>query len=127
MHRYIIHFPIALAVFALVYDAWAVSTRRSQLHQAGYGLSLWAALSAMLAVVTGLQIAGLGEISKGAITGHALFGISASITLAGFGLWRYSAKARQEGEEESYTTVWLIVQGLAALLVLGAAYTGQNL
>ncbi len=97
------------------------------LHDVGYGLSLWAGVSALAAVATGLQIAGLGQIGKGAITGHALFGLSGTIVLAAFALWRYSARARQEGPDESYSPWWLVLQGLAVLLIVATAVTGHRL
>ena len=128
LHSLINHFPIALAVFALLYDGWAVYSRRPEMHDTGYGLSLWAGVLALVSVVTGLQIAGLGGISKGAITGHALYGIATSIVLAAFGLWRYSVRAVQTTvKEEEYSMLWLAVQALAALLVLAAAMTGHGL
>ena len=103
VHVLIVHFPIALAIFAFTYDGWAVYSNRPEMHDAGYGLSLWSALTALIAVVTGFQIAGLGGISKGAITGHALYGISTAILLVAFGLWRYSARARRPGADENYS------------------------
>jgi len=127
LHRFIVHFPIALTVFAFAYDCWAISSKRPDLHDTGYSISLWATVSALVAVVTGLQIASLGEIGKDAITGHALYGISAAIVMAAFGLWRYSAHARQEGPAEKYPTLWVFIQGLAALLVIAAAVTGHRL
>jgi uncharacterized membrane protein len=127
LHRFIVHFPIALAVFAFVYDGWAVYSKRGEMHNTGYGLSLWAAVFALIAVVSGLQIASLSQIGKGAITGHALFGITAAIVLAAFGVLRYSARARLAGGPESYSTVWLLVQALSALLVLVTAITGHQL
>ena len=127
LHKLVIHFPIALTILAFAYDCWAVSSKRAELHDTGYSISMWATVSAIVAVVTGLQIASLGEIGKDAITGHALYGISAAIVMAAFGLWRYSARARQEGPSEKYPTLWLFVQGLAVLLVMAAAITGHRL
>lgn len=126
-HTLINHFPIALAVFAVVFDGWAVYSKRPASHDAGYALSLWAGLLSMVSMVSGLQIAGLGGLSKGAITGHALYGMSTAIVLAAFGLWRYSIRARQPGPEENYSPLWLAIQGLAAVLVLAAAVTGHKL
>jgi uncharacterized membrane protein len=127
LHRLITHFPIALGIFALVYDSWGVYARRPALHETGYGMSLWAALSGLISVVTGLQIAGLGQIGQGAVTGHALFGILTSVVLAAFGIWRYSARARQETTVENFPPIWLVIQALAALLVIAAAITGHRL
>ena len=127
IHRFIVHFPIALAMFALVYDGWAVYSDRRELHNAAFGLSLWAAVFALIAVVTGLQIASLSQIGKGAITGHALFGITAAIVLTAFAVLRYSARARQHGENEKLSGIWLLAEGLAVLLVLSTAILGHQL
>src|SRR5437016_6253003 len=94
-HPFLVHFPIVLGLFAFLYDLWAVYAKRNMLHETGYSLSLWAALFAFAAAATGLQLSRLSDIGRGAITGHALFGISATVILAAVALIRYSAKARQ--------------------------------
>jgi uncharacterized membrane protein len=127
LHPFLVHFPIALGVFAFFYDLWAMYSKRRQLHQTGYSLSLWAAGFAFAAAVTGLQLARLSDIGKGAITGHALFGISSAIVLAAIALIRYSAKARQTESDVRYSIVWLVVQGVGALLVVFAALTGPRI
>jgi uncharacterized membrane protein len=127
LHSLINHFPIALGIFAFVYDALAFYGKRPERHDIGYELSFWAGIFAIAAVVTGLQIASLGQIGKSAITGHALFGITTGIVLAAFALLRYSARARQEGEFENYSVVWLVIQALAAALLMAAAVTGHQL
>jgi len=127
LHPFLVHFPITLGIFAFLYDAWAVYAKRPQLHNTGYTLCLWAALCAVAAAGTGLQLARLSDIGKGAITGHALFGISAAILFAAIALLRYSSRARQLDGEASYSAVWLIAQAAAALLVIVTALTGHRL
>jgi uncharacterized membrane protein len=127
LHSFVNHFPIALAIFAFIYDARALYGKRPERHDIGYELSFWAGIFAIAAVVTGLQIASLGQIGKSAITGHALFGITTAIVLAAFSLLRYSSRARQETENENYSVVWLVVQALAAALVMATAITGHRL
>jgi uncharacterized membrane protein len=127
LHKLIIHFPIALAIVAFAYDGWAVYSKRPEMHDTGYGLTLWAAVTALFAIVTGLQIAGLGGISKGAITGHALLGMFTTAVLVALGMWRYSSRSRQEGPDEDYMIVWLIMGGLAAVLVVATAIAGHRL
>src|SRR5438128_11424859 len=78
IHKLIIHFPIALTIVALIYDAWAIYTRKPELHRAGYGLTWWAAVGALAAAGTGLQLAEMVHIDKAAVTGHAGFGITAT-------------------------------------------------
>ena len=127
LHPFLVHFPIALAAFAFLYDFWATYSKRPELHRTGYSLSLWAAAFAFLAAGTGLQLARLSDIGKGAITGHALFGLASTIVLATISLIRYSANAKQADSGATYSVIWLVVQGIAALLVLMTAVTGQRL
>src|SRR6266852_2687270 len=106
IHKFIIHFPIALTIIAVIYDSWAVYARRPELHRTGYGLTLWAAVGALAAAGTGLQLAEMVRLDKAAVTGHAGFGIAATIVLTALGGARYSAHAR---EQKGYRIWWLIL------------------
>ena len=33
IHKFLIHFPIALTIIALIYDSWAVYSRKPELHR----------------------------------------------------------------------------------------------
>jgi len=94
IHKLIIHFPIALAIIAVIYDAWALYARKPELHRTGYGLTLWAAVGALAAAGTGLQLAEMVRLDKAAVTGHAGFAITATIVLTGLAGVRYSAQAQ---------------------------------
>jgi uncharacterized membrane protein len=124
LHRLIIHFPIALMIVAAIYDSWAVYSKRPQLHEVGYGLTLWAAVSALAAVVTGLQLAGVTRIDQGVVTGHAGYGIASGIAITALGVARYSARARQRS---GYRMPWLVLGLAGAVLVVVAAITGHRL
>lgn len=123
-HKLIIHFPIALTIIAAIYDSWALYSKKPELHTVGYGLNLWAAVAALAAAVTGLQLAGVTRVSAGVVTGHAGFGIASAIVITTLGMFRYSAHAR---EQEGYRTVWLVLEIAAAALVTAAAITGHQL
>lgn len=127
LHKLMVHFPIALAVVALAYDFWASYARNPKLHSTGFSLSLLAAVTAAGATVTGLQASGVTRLDGGLLTGHAGFGITATIVAVGFALWRYSAMARREKPDERYSGVWLFIQLLAVILILLAAITGHRL
>lgn len=64
IHKLIVHFPIVLTEFALLYDCWALYTKKPELHRAAYGLTLWAAVGALAAVGTGLQLAEMLRITR---------------------------------------------------------------
>jgi uncharacterized membrane protein len=124
IHKLIIHFPIALTIMALVYDAWALYAKKPALHRTAYGLTLWAAVGALAAAGTGLQLAEMIRIDKGAVTGHAGFALGATIVLAALAGLRYSAQAQ---EKKEYQIWWLVLQIAAAALVGAAAVTGHQL
>jgi uncharacterized membrane protein len=124
IHKLIIHFPIALTIMALVYDAWALYAKKPALHRTAYGLTLWAAVGALAAAGTGLQLAEMIRLDKGAVTGHAGFALGATIVLAALAGLRYSAQAQ---EKKEYQIWWLVLQIAAAALVGAAAVTGHQL
>ena len=124
IHKLIVHFPIALMIVAVIYDAWAVYTRRPELHRTGYGLTLWAAVGALAAVGTGLQLAEMIHVDKGAVTGHAGFGITSAIVIAALAGLRYSAQAQ---EQKDYRVGWLVLEVVAAVLICATALTGHRL
>jgi uncharacterized membrane protein len=124
IHKLIVHFPIALMIIATIYDAWGVYTRRPELHRLAYGLILWAAVGALAAVGTGLQLAELLNVNKGAVTGHAGFGITSAIVIAALAGLRYSAQAQ---EQKDYRIGWLVLEVAAAALIAATAVTGHRL
>jgi uncharacterized membrane protein len=124
IHKLIIHFPIALTVIALIYDSWALYAKKPELHRTAYGLTLWAAVGALAAAGTGLQLAEMVRLDKGAVTGHAGFAISSTIVLAGVAGLRYSAQAQ---ERKQYQIWWLILEIVAVVLIAATAVTGHRL
>jgi len=124
IHRLVVHFPIALAVIAVLYDSWGLYAKKPELHRVGYGLTLWAAVAALAAIVTGLQLAQMIRIDKGAVTGHAGYAIISAILLVGLGGVRYSAQAREHYE---YAPWWLALGAVAAGFIVATAVTGHRL
>ena len=124
VHKLIIHFPIALTLMALLYDGWALYARKPELHRTAYGLTLWAAIGALAAAGTGLQLAEMIRIDKAAVTGHAGFGIGTTIVLAALAGIRYSAYAQ---ERKGYRIWWLALEAAAAVLVAATAVTGHQI
>ncbi len=124
LHKLIIHFPIALTIVAAIYDSWAAYSKKPEFHEAGYGLTLWASVSALAAVVTGLQLAGVTRVEPGVITGHAGFGIASGIAVTALAVVRYSAHAR---EQRGYPMPWLVLEIGGAALIVATAITGHRL
>ena len=124
IHKLLVHFPIALTLIALIYDSWALYAKKPNLHAASYGLTLWAATGALAGVGTGLQLAELIRIDKGAVTGHAAFALASTIVLAALAGLRYSALAQ---EKKNYRFGWLFLELGAAVLIVATAVTGHRL
>jgi uncharacterized membrane protein len=124
IHKLIVHFPIALMIIATIYDCWAVYTRKPELHRTSYGLTLWAAVGALSATGTGLQLAEMLHLEKGAVTGHAGFGIASAIVISALAGLRYSAQAQ---EQKDFRIGWLVLEIGAAVLITATALTGHRL
>jgi uncharacterized membrane protein len=124
IHKLIIHFPIALTIIVLIYDSWALYARKPELHRTAYGLTLWAAVGALAAAGTGLQLAEMVRLDKAAVTGHAGFAIGTTILLAALAGLRYSAQAQ---ERKQYQIWWLFLEIVAGVLIVATAVTGHRL
>lgn len=127
LHQLSVHFPIALAVLAAVYDLWAVYAKKPGLHETGSSLTMWSGLTSVLAVLTGLQSLGVSRLDAGILTGHAGLGIAAGIVMAGFAMVRYSAEARQEGAADTYPATWMALQIGGAILVIFTTFAGHRM
>src|SRR5262245_27332599 len=115
-HFLVVHFPLVLVLLALYYDIRGT-------HEVGYRLTLWAAASALLAIPTGLMLAG-GRLSQMPVhAGAALTGAFALVALA---MLRYSRKAREEEGTAVFPTGLLLVEVLAAVGIVVAAITGHR-
>ncbi len=128
VHSLLIHFPIVLAIVALVYDWRGFSSGDLSLHLVGSNLTKFAAMAAVLATATGLQLAGatgLGGLSI--VTGHAAFGIAGTGILAALAFMRYAAETREDEEAAHYSNLWLAIQILAAVLITTTAIIGHRI
>ena len=128
LHKLVIHFPIALAIVAFLYDAWAAYSREPRFHSTGSGLLKLAAVSAIVAMGTGLELAGMSGMGSGStVTGHAGIGIVTTVLLSALGLTRYSAEARAGVRPQAYSPMWLAVEGFAAVLIAATAVIGHSI
>jgi uncharacterized membrane protein len=127
LHKLIVHFPIALTLAAFAYDMRALYSKRPELHDIGYKLTVWSAVSAVAAVTTGLSRAGALGLDSGAVTGHTAYGIGAGLVLVGFSVRRYTALASGEHNSQFYSTAWTALELLAFMLISATAITGHRL
>src|SRR5262249_21175910 len=108
------------------YDLRASFGERPELHRTGYGLILWAAAGAALAVTTGLQMLGNRNAAVYA-TIHAALGLATGLVLLIVAMTRYSAQARDGEAATANPPAWLILELIATIGVIAAAITGHRL
>jgi uncharacterized membrane protein len=129
MHGASVHFPVALAMAAALFDGlgfvWPKSSpRKVQLHSAGYFTIILGALGTFPAVFSGLFMTRGEVMGHGALLFHHLFVWPAFAGLVGLGVWRALA-----GDKVSFRgfTAYLVVLFLTAGLMGGAGYWGGEL
>ena len=115
-HFLLVHFPLVLVLLALFYDL------RAQ-YALGYRLTLGAAASALIAIATGLMLAG-GQLSR--MTVHAGSSLIGGLSIVALAMLRYSRHAREEEPLVAFPTVWLLLEILGALCIVIAALTGHR-
>jgi uncharacterized membrane protein len=125
VHFLLVHFPIGLAITAAILDFRGRRSGATALHDAGYRLTLGAALGAVLATITGMQLLG-GRTSNPSAALHAAAGLVVTVTWVIFAAIRYSARARQTDLDEPFPVLWLVLELFGALVVIAAAITGHR-
>jgi hypothetical protein len=115
-HFLVIHFALVLAILALFYDLRG-------LYDLGYRFTLGAAASGLIAVATGLMLAGGGLSQMPVHAGTAIVGALALVALA---MLRYSRSAREEEALSAFPATWLILEVLGGLGIVIAAFTGHR-
>ena len=129
MHGASVHFPIALAMAAALFDGvgWILpqsSPRKAEFHAAGYFTIILGALGTFPAVLSGLFMTKGDVMGHGALLFHHLFVWPAFATLVGLGVWR--VLVGKEASPRGFG-IYLIVQLLTAGLMAGAGYWGGEL
>lgn len=129
MHGASVHFPVALAMAAALFDGlgffWPKSSpRKAQLHSAGYFTIILGALGTFPAVLSGLFMTRGEVMGHGALLFHHLFVWPAFGCLVGLGVWRALV-----GDKASFRgfTAYLVLLFLTAGLMGGAGYWGGEL
>ena len=129
MHGASVHFPVALAMAAALFDGlgfvWPKSSpRKAQLHSAGYFTIILGALGTFPAVLSGLFMTRGEVMGHGALLFHHLFVWPAFACLVGLGVWR--ALVSDRSSPRSFA-IYLVVLFLTAGLMAGAGYWGGEL
>ena len=123
-HVVLIHFPIALFIVAVVFDYVAQRTKNRSLAAAAYFNLLFAAVSTVPVVATGLaawQWALEGQKLKGILLMHLVLGCTSSVMIWVVFLIHWRARRR---DQESLPKYRLVIEALAILIVVLTAHLG---
>lgn len=131
-HVVLIHFPIALFLSGVLFDFVATWTKNAALATAAYFNSLFAAVTTIPAIATGIlawQLALEGQKLKGILLMHLVLGwISALFICAA---WFLHRRARRKGGA-STPRYRLVIESIGVIIVsltahLGGFLSGVNL
>jgi len=101
IHPIVVHFVIAMVLFAVVCDAIGYFTQNKRLHEVGWWNMVFATLSIFVAILFGQVEAGLATpyaAAVGDLNLHTLIGWSLSAILAGITGWRYILRIKSPGQ-----------------------------
>jgi uncharacterized membrane protein len=123
-HVVLIHFPIALFIVAVVFDYVAQRTKNRSLAAAAYFNLLFAAISTVPVVASGLaawQWALEGQKLKGILLMHLVLGCTSSVLIWVVFLIHWRARRR---DQESLPKYRLVVEAIAILIVVLTGHLG---
>jgi uncharacterized membrane protein len=127
IHPIVVHFVIAMVIFAVLCDVVAYLTRNVRLYEVSWWNMFFATISIFIAVIFGQVEAGLAEPYGAAISVlnlHTLLGWSLAGIIAALTGWRYILRSRDSKHlPMSYLVVGLGLMGL----VFFQTYLGDKL
>lgn len=98
IHPIVVHFVIAMVLFAILCDVIGYFTRNSRLYEVSWWNLFFATISIFIAVIFGQVEAGLANPYTAAVEStlnlHTLIGWSLSGVLAAVTAWRYVLRSR---------------------------------
>ncbi|WP_424094257.1 DUF2231 domain-containing protein [Moorena producens] len=101
IHPIVVHFVIAMVLFAVFCDAVGYFSRNYRLYEVSWWNLFFATISIFIAVIFGQIEAGLAEpytAAEGTLNLHTLIGWSLSGIIAGVTAWRYIIRSRNPKE-----------------------------
>ncbi|OLT61888.1 DUF2231 domain-containing protein [Moorena bouillonii] len=101
IHPIVVHFVIAMVLFAVLCDAIGYFSRNYRLYEVSWWNLFFATISIFIAVIFGQIEAGLAEpytAAEGTLNLHTLIGWSLSGIIAGVTAWRYIIRSRNPKE-----------------------------
>ena len=127
MHPIVVHFVIAMVLFAVTCDGIAYFTNNTRLQEVSWWNMVFATVSIFIAIIFGQLEAGLATPYSAAMSDlhlHTLIGWSLSGVLAVITGWRYIL--RLQGAKR-LPIIYLGVDALLALIILFQTYLGDKL
>ncbi|MGB7087573.1 MAG: DUF2231 domain-containing protein [Phormidesmis sp.] len=127
IHPIVVHFVIAMVLFAVVCDAIAFFTKNTQLHEVGWWNMVFATISIFIAIIFGQIEAGLATPYAAAASDlnlHTLLGWSLSALLAVITGWRYIIRIKSPG---SVPAAYMGMNAILTVLVIFQVYLGDKL
>jgi uncharacterized membrane protein len=127
IHPIIVHFVIAMVLFAFFCDIIGYFTKNTRLYEVSWWNMLFATLSIFIAIIFGQTEAGLAQpydVVKPILNLHTLIGWSLSAILATITGWRFILRSRDPQKVPmSYLGVSLFLVGIVCFQV----YLGDEL
>ena len=123
-HVVLIHFPIALFIVAVVFDYVAQRTKNRSLAAAAYFNLLFAAISTIPVVASGLaawQWALEGQKLKGILLMHLVLGCTSSVLIWVVFFIHWRARRR---DQESLPKYRLVIEAIAVLVIVLTGHLG---
>jgi uncharacterized membrane protein len=127
LHPIVVHFVIAMVLFAVLCDAIAFFTKNKRLYEVSWWNLVFATLAIFIAVIFGQVEAGLAEPYDAAETTlnlHTILGWSLSALLATVTGWRFIIRSQST---EQLPIAFLGAGMLLSLLVIVQVYWGSEL
>ncbi|MEM1368037.1 MAG: DUF2231 domain-containing protein [Cyanobacteria bacterium P01_H01_bin.15] len=127
IHPIVVHFVIAMVLFAVFCDLVGHFSRNSRLFEVSWWNLFFATISIFIAIIFGQVEAGLAEpypAAAGTLNLHTLIGWSLSGVIAAITAWRYILRNK---DPKKLPVSFLIAGGLLLGIVLVQVYLGDLL
>ncbi|MEM6839260.1 MAG: DUF2231 domain-containing protein [Cyanobacteria bacterium P01_C01_bin.120] len=127
LHPIVVHFVIAMVLFAVLCDAIAYFTKNTRLFEVGWWNMVFATVSIFIAIIFGQIEAGLATPYAAAaqtLNIHSLIGWSLSALLASITGWRYIIRLR---DAQSLPKAYMGFNLVLTLVVFVQVYLGDKL
>lgn len=127
MHPIVVHFVIAMVLFAVLCDGIGYVTRNTRLYEVSWWNLFFATISIFIAIIFGQIEAGLAEpysAAESTLNLHTILGWSLSGMIAAITAWRYVLRSR---DPKTLPPSFLGVNLLLTVIVFFQVYLGDVL